>query len=365
MKIKKEQLYSRQTTLTEIGEEGQQKIVQSKVVIFGCGGLGSTAAVYLAASGIGTIDLVDYDKVDVSNLHRQVFYKTEDIGKSKVQVLANHIKSISPFVKVSYTNKAVSKENVFELISLADYILDCTDSLPVKYLLNDACVLKDKPLIYGSLYKFDGYVSSFNVKRSDSSRSSNLRDAFPEISKEAIPNCSEIGTLNTIVGIIAMMQANELLKLVTSVGIPLVDKLLIYNSLDNSQHNMQLKSSFSKQKIQEIFDVESYFDANCEIQDEILLISAKALRQKLSYGEASQKLYIISVDEDTNVKDPFFVHQKIPLSKLDPEKQRFVKDNEYVIVCKKGISSYIATQRIKATYPKINVLSLKNGITNY
>jgi adenylyltransferase/sulfurtransferase len=365
MKITQEQLYKRQTTLKEIGIKNQQKLLQTKVVIVGCGGLGSTAAVYLASSGIGTINLVDYDAVDVSNLHRQVFYKTKDIGKPKVEVLTEHIKSISPFVKVSYTNKAVSKENVFDLIALADYVLDCTDSLPIKYLLNDACVLKDKQLIYGSLYKFDGYVSSFNVKRLDSSNSSNLRDAFPEISKEAIPNCSEIGTLNTIVGIIAMMQANEVLKLVTGIGKPLVDKLLIYNSLDNSQYNMQLKRSFSKQKIKKIFEGETYFDVNCEVQDKTLLISAKALRQKLAYGEASQKLHIISVNEDADVKDPFFVHQKIPISKFDPEKQRFIMDYEYVIVCNKGISSYIATQRIKAAHPNLNVLSLKNGITNY
>ena len=139
----------------------------------------------------------------------------------------------------------------------------------------------------------------------------------------------------------------------------------IFNSLDNSQYKMQLKSSFSKLKIQKIFEDETYFDANCEVQDESQLISAKALRQKLSYGEASQKLHIISVNEDIKIKDPFFVHQKITLSKLNLEKQRFVMDNEYVIVCNKGISSYIATQRIKAAYPDLNVLSLKNGITNY
>ena len=365
MKITNEQLYKRQTTLTEVGEKGQQKLLQTNAVVIGCGGLGSAAAVYLAASGIHTINLVDYDVVDVSNLPRQVFYKTEDIGKPKVAVLAKHIKSISPFVKVSHTNKAVTKENVFDLIAHADYILDCTDSLPVKYLLNDACVLKDKPLIYGSLYKFDGYVASFNVKNSNSSNSSNLRDAFPEISKEAIPNCSEIGTLNTIVGIIGLMQANEVLKLVTGVGKPLINQLLIFNSLDNSQYTMQLKNSFSKQKIQKIFENESYFDANCEVQDEALLISAKTLRQKLAYGEASQKLHIISVNEDISIKDPFFIHQKIPLSKLNPKQQKFITENEYVLVCQKGISSYIATQKIKAIYPDLNVLSLENGIKNY
>jgi molybdopterin/thiamine biosynthesis adenylyltransferase/rhodanese-related sulfurtransferase len=365
MNITKEQLFKRQTTLKEISVVGQHKLLQTRIVVIGCGGLGSAAAVYLAASGIGTINLVDYDVVDISNLHRQVFYKTEDIGKPKVEVLVKHIKSISPFVKITSTHKPVSKDNVFDLIAKADYVLDCTDSLPIKYLINDACVLKDKPLIYGSLYKFDGYVGSFNVKISNDTYSANLRDAFPEISKEAIPNCSEIGTLNTIVGIIGLMQANEVLKLATGVGKPLLNELLIYNSLENSQYKMKLKNSLAKEKIQQLFKSESYFDQNCEVQDALLLISAKTLRQKLSFGEASQKLHIISVIEDAKVKHPFFVHQKIPLSKLDLAQQKFDANNEYVIVCQKGISSYIVTQQIKATHPNLNVLSLKNGITNY
>ena len=365
MKITKEQLYKRQTTLQEIGNEGQQKLLQASVIIIGCGGLGSVAAVYLAASGIGTIHLVDFDVVAISNLHRQIFYTTKDIDRPKVEVLAKHIQDISPFTKVLVTNKAVSKDTVFKLTAKADYVLDCTDSLPIKYLLNDACVLKDKPLIYGSLYKFDGYVSSFNIKMQKRTYSSNLRDAFPEISKEAIPNCSEIGTLNTIVGIIGMLQANEVLKLVTGVGKPLIDQLLIYNSLENSQYKMQLKNAITKEKIKRIYETETYFDATCEVQDESLLISAKALRQKLLFGEASQKLHIISVIEDTKIKHPFQVHQKIPLSKLDANQQNFNANNEYVLVCQKGISSYIAAQQLKATHPKLNVLSLKNGITNY
>ena len=246
MKISKEQLYKRQTTLQEIGESGQQKLLQTKVIVVGCGGLGNAAAVYLAASGIGQLHLVDFDEVSESNLHRQVFYKTEDIGKPKAEALAEYIKTISPFVKVTTSKNPVSKKNVFSLISKADYVLDCTDSLPVKYLLNDACVLKDKSLIYGSLYKFDGYVASFNIKDTKGTYGTNMRDAFPEIGKQNIPNCSEVGTLNTIVGIIGLMQANEVLKLATGIGKPLVNQLLIYNSLENSQFKMNLKNLLIK-----------------------------------------------------------------------------------------------------------------------
>jgi adenylyltransferase/sulfurtransferase len=161
------------------------------------------------------------------------------------------------------------------------------------------------------------------------------------------------------------MQANEVLKLVTGIGKPIINQILIYNSLENSQYKMVLKNSFKKGKIRQLFETDTYFDAACEVQEQSLLISAKALRQKLSFGEASQKLHIISVIEDTTIKHPFQVHQKIPLSKLDPMKQHYRSDNEYVIVCNKGISSYIATKKIKASYPDLNILSLKNGIINY
>jgi len=370
MKITKQQLYKRQTTLAEIGEDGQQKLLQAKIIIVGCGGLGSVVAVYLAASGIGNIHLIDFDMVDASNLHRQVFYKTEDVGKLKSEVLAAHIENISPFVKVSFGTKAITKANVLKVIQKTDYVLDCTDSLPTKYLLNDACVLQDKTLIYGSLYKFDGYVASFNVPQKKGENSTNLRDAFPEISTEAIPNCSEVGTLNTIVGIIGLMQANEVLKLVTDIGKPLINQLLIYNSLENTQHKIKLKSidtchSERKQRISNLFKEEYYYDASCEIQEEKLLITAKELRKKLAFGEATRGLHIISVIEDVEIKLPFAVRKKIPLSKLKIKQFNFITKDEYVIVCQRGISSYTATQQIKSKYPKLKVLSLKGGIIDY
>ncbi|MDY7396212.1 HesA/MoeB/ThiF family protein [Aureibaculum sp. 2210JD6-5] len=370
MNIIPKQLFTRQTTLSEIGEEGQQKLQQTSVLIVGCGGLGNTVATSLAGSGIGTIHLLDFDTVDISNLHRQLFFTLEDVGKPKVEVLGNYLRKIAPFTDVFEHKLTVNKKNIFELISKADYILDCTDSLPTKYLLNDACVLKNKPLIYGSLYKFDGYVSSFNIRQKDGEFSTNLRDTFPEMSKEAIPNCSEIGTLNTIVGIIGLLQANEVLKLVCGIGKPLVDELLIYNSLENSQYKIKLKmtdSSHSErmQRISQIFDKESYVDLSCEVQNDNLLISAKTLRKKLSHGEASLGLTIISVIEDIDTKMPFHVHKKIPLSQLKLEDIDFNKENEYVVVCNRGVSSYIATQKIKEKFPDLEVLSLKGGISNY
>ena len=135
--ITQEQLYKRQTTLKEVGEIGQQKLLRTKITVVGCGGLGNVVAVYLAATGIGEIHLVDFDVVSISNLHRQVFYKTSDVGKSKVEILSNYIQTIAPFAKVSTTNQPISKQNVLDIIKNTDFVLDCTDSLPIKYLLND------------------------------------------------------------------------------------------------------------------------------------------------------------------------------------------------------------------------------------
>jgi len=240
MKITKQHLFQRQTTLTEIGEKGQQFLQKAKVLVIGCGGLGSPVAVYLAASGIGEIHLVDFDTVSVSNLHRQVFYSVSDIGKYKATILSKFIQQRAPFTKVSFSNKAVSKSTILALVSQFDVVVDGTDSLPIKYLINDACVLQNKPLVYGSLYKFDGYVATFNVKQTNGSFSTNLRDAFPKIATN-IPNCEEAGILNPIVGIIALQQVNEVLKLLTKTGELLTNKLLIFNSLRNSQFNLKLK----------------------------------------------------------------------------------------------------------------------------
>ena len=363
--VTKEELYIRQTTLQEIGAQGQQKLAQTKVLVIGCGGLGNAAAVYLAASGIGVLHLVDFDKVAESNLHRQVHYKIEDIGQYKVEVLAKHIRSITPFVRVETSKDPIAKHNVFNLIDKVDYILDCTDSLPIKYLVNDACVLKGKPLIYASLYKFDGYAASFNIALSSGEHSSNLRDAFPDRSKQQVPNCAEIGTLNTIVGIMGLIQANEVLKLVTGIGKPLIDQLLIYNSLENSQFKMKLQKSSSKEHIAKIFEDETYEDPNCEMQEKDLLISAAQLKSKLSSQKSINDLKIVSVIEDTDTPLPFEPAEKVPLSKLDVNDFEVDENKEYVIICNRGISSYSATQQIKEMFPKLKVRSLAGGINDY
>ncbi|MFC4267750.1 ThiF family adenylyltransferase [Polaribacter marinivivus] len=354
----KNQLFKRQITLSEIGEEGQQKLQNTSVLVVGCGGLGSPIAVYLASSGLGKIHLVDFDTVDETNLHRQVFYALDDVGKPKAEVLSNFIKKRAPFTEVSFTNKPITKDNVFELISGVDIVVDGTDSLPTKYLLNDACVIKSKPLVYGSLYKFDGYVATFNVLQKEGNYSTNLRDAFPEMATD-IPNCSTIGTLNAIVGMIATAQVNEVLKLITGIGKPIINELLIYNALQNTQLKMKLKSVFTKDKIAKLFKAQTYFDLACSSQNPDWQISPKALKEKI--GE--QNLELIAVLP--NLKLPFKVDKTIPIQQFDATKIEVDYAKTYVMVCQRGFNSYRATEKMKKVYPELNVLNLTGGISSY
>ena len=354
----KNQLFKRQITLSEIGEEGQQKLQNASVLVVGCGGLGSPIAVYLASSGLGKIHLVDFDTVDETNLHRQVFYALDDVGKPKAEVLSNFIKKRAPFTEVSFTNKPITKDNVFELISGVDIVVDGTDSLPTKYLLNDACVIKSKPLVYGSLYKFDGYVATFNVLQKEGNYSTNLRDAFPEMATD-IPNCSTTGTLNAIVGMIATAQVNEVLKLITGIGKPIINELLIYNALQNTQLKMKLKSVFTKDKIAKLFKTQTYFDLACSSQNPDWQISPKALKEKI--GE--QNLELIAVLP--NLKLPFKVDKTIPIQQFDATKIEVDFTKTYVMVCQRGFNSYRATEIMKKVYPELNVLNLSGGISSY
>lgn len=358
MSVTKNQLFKRQITLSEIGKIGQQKLQDATVLVVGCGGLGSPIAVYLASSGIGKIHLVDFDFVDISNLHRQVFYSLDDVGKSKAAVLSAFIKKRVAFTEVSFTNKPITKENVFDLIAEFDVVVDGTDSLPTKYLLNDACVLKNKPLVYGSLYKFDGYVASFNILQKDGGYSANLRDAFPEMATD-IPNCSESGTMNPIVGLIAMQQVNEVLKLITGIGKPLANELLIYNSLENKQLKMNLKATILKDKIAKIFKLQTYFDAACSVQNSDWQISSEDLRLKLNDSE----IELIAVLP--NLKLPFNVHQTIPIHQFDVDQFDVDYTKTYVMVCQRGFNSYKATKLLKEKYPELNVLNLSGGISSY
>ena len=201
--------YIRQTTLEELGVEGQEKLNAAHAVVIGCGGLGSIAAPYLAGAGVGEITLVDGDVPHISNLHRQVFFSENQNQISKSEALADHIINLNSDIKVNAISEMLSNENVEGIIQNADIVLECTDDIITKYLVNDACHLAGIPMVYGAIYKYDGYVSFFE---NASIESIHLRDIFPEPDLDLL-TCSQVGVLNTIAGLIGLLQANEAIKI--------------------------------------------------------------------------------------------------------------------------------------------------------
>ena len=228
--------YSRHFLLPEVGEDGQRRLLNAKVLLIGAGGLGSPAALYLAAAGVGTLGIVDDDVVDDSNLQRQVLHTTDRIGQPKVESAQIAIAALNPDVTVIGHQTRLSKDNVLDIFRNYDVILDGTDNFATRYLINDACVLLDKPNVHGSIFRFEGQASVF-----DASHGPCYRCLFPDPPPpDLAPNCAEAGVLGVLPGVIGMLQATEVLKLILGIGDPLTGRLLTYDALDASFRELHL-----------------------------------------------------------------------------------------------------------------------------
>ncbi len=228
--------YSRHFLLPEIGEVGQQKLLEAKVLLIGAGGLGSPAGLYLAAAGIGTLGIIDDDVVDESNLQRQIMHSTERIGISKVESARQTLTALNPDVRIVSHEVRLSKENVLQIFKDYDVIVDGTDNFATRYLVNDACVLLNKPNIHGSIFRFEGQVTVF-----DAAKGPCYRCLFPDPPPpDLAPNCAEAGVLGVLPGVIGVLQATEAIKLIIGIGQPLTGRLLLYDALDASFREMQL-----------------------------------------------------------------------------------------------------------------------------
>jgi len=252
--------YSRHIILPEVGGSGQQKMLEARVLLLGAGGLGSPAAYYLAAAGIGNLGIVDFDRVDLSNLQRQIIHSTERIGMLKTESAKKTIKALNPDVNVTLYNERLDSSNIMNLIEGYDYIVDGSDNFPTRYLVNDACVMRNKTLIHGSIYRFEGQVTVF--KPGDGPC---YRCLYPEPPPPGmVPNCQEGGVLGVLAGVIGNLQVVEVLKLVLGIGKTLVGKLLIYDALNTEFRNLRLRKDTNcpicseKPTIKELVDYEEF-----------------------------------------------------------------------------------------------------------
>jgi adenylyltransferase/sulfurtransferase len=229
--------YSRHIILPEVGGAGQQKMLEARVLLLGAGGLGSPAAYYLAAAGIGNLGIVDFDTVDLSNLQRQIIHSTERIGMLKTESAKKTIQALNPDVKVTLHNEKLDSGNIIKLLENYDYVVDGSDNFPTRYLVNDACVMKNKTLIHGSIYRFEGQVTVFK-----SDEGPCYRCLYPEPPPPGmVPNCQEGGVLGVLAGVIGNLQVVETLKLILGIGKPLIGKLLIYDALNTEFRNLKLR----------------------------------------------------------------------------------------------------------------------------
>ena len=252
--------YSRHIILPEVGGSGQQKMLKARVLLLGAGGLGSPAAYYLAAAGIGNLGIVDFDQVDLSNLQRQIIHSTERIGMLKTESAKKTIQALNPGVNVTLYNEKMDSSNIMSLIKDYDYVVDGSDNFPTRYLVNDACVMKNKTLIHGSIYRFEGQVTVF--KPGDGPC---YRCLYPEPPPPGmVPTCQEGGVLGVLAGVIGNLQVVEALKLILGIGKPLVGKLLIYDALNTEFRNLRLRRDANcpicgeKPTIKELVDYEEF-----------------------------------------------------------------------------------------------------------
>ncbi|MBN4049184.1 molybdopterin-synthase adenylyltransferase MoeB [archaeon AH-315-M20] len=267
--------YSRQLILPEVGKEGQEKLKEAKVLIVGAGGLGSPAAIYIAAAGVGTIGIVDFDEVEISNLQRQILYTEEDIGKEKTTIAKNNIKKINKNININIYNEKLTSENALGMIKSYDVVIDGSDNFPTRYLVNDACVLLNKPNCYGSIFRFDGQSSVFNYNDGPC-----YRCLFPNPPpRDAIPSCAEAGVLGVLPGVIGTIQATETIKIILGKGDILSGRYLVYNAL--SMKFKELKLSKNKNclvcgenpTIKELIDYEEF----CGVKEEISVQELKKM----------------------------------------------------------------------------------------
>ncbi len=339
--------YSRQTILPEIGLKGQLQLKAAKVLIIGAGGLGCPVLQYLAAAGVGTIGIADYDKVEASNLQRQILYTREDIGKYKAVVAKEKATSLNPFVLFETHISNVTKENVLPLIEAYDIVVDGSDNFATRYLLNDACIIMNKPLVFGSIFKFDGQVSVFNYQDGPT-----YRCIFPEPpSTDEMPNCAVIGVVATLPGIVGTVQANEVIKIITGIGEVLSGRLLVINALTMQTQCFDFKA-IEKNKL--IANLGTYTYDCDPIVSSINLMELQQLLQ-------TEKIQLVDVREPEEHAVFNIGGINIPLSKVATDERLFDTDHTTIFYCASGIRSKKAVELLAGCNVK-NTLSLQGGI---
>jgi len=339
--------YSRHLIIPDVGVPGQKRLKNAKVLVVGAGGLGSPALLYLAAAGVGTLGIVDFDVVDESNLQRQVIHGVSDIGKSKALSAKESIAEINPHVNVVLHTERLDSDNALDVFGPYDLVLDGTDNFATRYLVNDACVLLGKPYVWGSIYRFEGQVSVFWNEYGP-----NYRDLYPEPPPPGmVPSCAEGGVLGVLCASIGSVMVTEAIKLITGIGEPLLGRLMVYDALEMSYRTIKVRKDPAGQPITELIDYEEFCGVVSDDAQRAASGSTITATELAEMLDAGKDPYLVDVREPVE-----FEIVKIPGGVLIPKDRilsgealaELPQDRPLVLYCRTGVRSAEALAAVKA-----------------
>ena len=352
--------YSRHLIMPEVGMEGQQKLKAARVLCIGVGGLGSPLALYLAAAGVGTLGIVDFDVVDYTNLQRQIIHTTADVGRKKLDSATEKLKAINPFLNIRTFETKLTSENALEIFADFDIIADGTDNFPTRYLVNDACVLTGKPNIYGSIFRFEGQASVFATKKGPCYRC--LYPAPPP--PGLVPSCAEGGVLGILPGLVGVIQATEVIKLILGKGEPLIGRLLLIDALGMKFRELKLRKNPDCPVCGTHPTVSRLIDYNefCGIRGEETLVTSNVpemqveeLKRALDAGE---DIFVLDVREPHEYQICNIGGHLIPLGELPKRVHELDSSREIVAHCRSGVRSAKAVDFLRqAGFRKVRNLA--------
>lgn len=354
--------YDRQIKLQGFGIEAQEKLASATVLVIGAGGLGCPVLQYLTAAGIGNIGIMDNDRVSLSNLHRQILYTINDIGKLKTEAAFERLSSMNPEIQINVISERINTKNAIRILSHYDFIIDCTDNFQTRYLLDDACRILKKPLIFGAIYQYEGQVAVFNVEDSKGF-STNYRNLFPQPPKpEEVPDCNDAGVLGVLPGIIGTLQATETVKLITGIGEPLINRLMTINVLDYQTAIFEIPvENLTDKNIP--FSIMEFEKMNYELHCGIQQIGIKNISPaEFKLSSKLPETIIIDVreiDEYPKLEIPYL---SIPLSQIK-ENTELINHKNVIVVCQSGKRSISGAKLLQEILGKeYNISHLQGGI---
>ena len=330
------QRYSRHLVLHDFGVTRQLQLRNAKVLVVGAGGLGCPALLYLAAAGVGTLGVVDADNLEISNLQRQVLYTVNDLKRNKAEAAADRLALLNPLTNVKVYPVRLTSENALEIMGDYDVIIDGTDNFPTRYLINDACVLLNRPFIYGSILEYEGQAAVFNLKTGTGSFSANYRDLFPEPpSADTIPNCEQAGVLGVLPGLIGCIQANEAIKIITGIGEPLSNRLLILDSTTMQQTIIRIMDQGARTTIKSLIDYEDFCGIsagkNKSLNDKQVTMKEVTVQELKKLMDSKADFQLIDVREPHEYDICHLNGELIPKSDIPGNVYNISKDKQEVI----------------------------------